>query len=70
MKCLIVGGSGQFGICLSKILLKRKYKVEITTRSISRTKKKFKDLGLNKVNLIKLDIFDKKLTTKILKKKI
>ena len=69
MKCLIVGGSGQFGICLSKILLKRKYKVEITTRSISRTKKKFKDLGLNKVNLIKLDIFDKKLTTKILKKK-
>ena len=40
MKCLIVGGSGQFGICLSKILIKKKHKVEITTRSIIRTKKK------------------------------
>ena len=56
MKCLIVGGSGQLGICLSKILLKKKYKIEITTRSIKRTKKKFKNLGLNKIKLIRLNI--------------
>lgn len=68
MKCLIVGGSGQFGICLSKILIKKKHKVEITTRSIIRTKKKFKNLGLNKVKLIKLNILNKKLIIKILKK--
>ena len=67
MKCLIVGGSGQFGICLSKILLKKKYKIEITTRSIRRTKKKFKNLGLNKINLKRLDISSKKAILKLLK---
>lgn len=68
MKCLIVGGSGQLGICLSKILLKKKYKIEITTRSIKRTKKKFKNLGLNKIKLIRLNIFNKKSILKLLKK--
>jgi len=67
MKCLIVGGSGQFGISLSKILLKKKYKIEITTRSIRRTKKKFKNLGLNKINLKRLDISSKKAILKLLK---
>ena len=37
---IIVGGTGQFGITLSKQLLKKKFKVTITTRSLSRTKKK------------------------------
>ena len=39
MKCLIVGGSGQFGICLSQILLKKNYDISITTRKVSKTKK-------------------------------
>ena len=50
---IIVGGSGQFGITLSKILLKKKIKVTITTRSLSRAKKKLnnKKLYLKKLNI-------------------
>jgi GDP-D-mannose dehydratase len=53
---IIVGGSGQFGITLSKILLKNKIKVTITTRSLSRAKKK---LNNKKLYLKKLDILNK-----------
>ncbi len=51
MKCLIVGGSGQFGICLSQILLKKNYDIQITTRSVSKTKKKLRDLKINKIKV-------------------
>lgn len=37
---IIVGGTGQFGVLLAKKLLKKKFKVIITTRSITRAKKK------------------------------
>ena len=37
---IIVGGSGQFGIYLSQLLLKKKYKVIITSRNIKLAKKK------------------------------
>ena len=67
MKCLIVGGSGQLGICLSKNLLKKKYKIEITTRSIVRTKQKFQRIGLNKIKLIKLNVSNKKKILQLLK---
>ena len=70
MKCLIVGGSGQFGICLSQILLKKNYDIQITTRSVSNTKKKLRDSKLNKVKAIYLNILNKKQILKILKKKI
>ncbi len=70
MKCLIVGGSGQFGITLSKILIKKKkYNVDITTRSISKAKSKIKKYGLKKVRLIRLNILDKKQILKILKRR-
>jgi len=36
---IIVGGTGQFGIITSEFLLKRNYKVIITTRSVSKKKK-------------------------------
>ena len=36
---IIVGGTGQFGITLSKQLLKKKIKVIITTRSLTKAKK-------------------------------
>ena len=68
MKCLIVGGSGQFGICLSQILLKKKYDIQITTRSVSKTKKKLRDLKINKIKVINLNILNKKQILKILKK--
>ena len=68
MKCLIVGGSGQFGICLSQILLKKNYDIQITTRSVSKTKKKLRDLKINKIKVINLNILNKKKILKILKK--
>ena len=36
---IIVGGTGQFGITLSKQLIKKKYKVIVTTRSLKKAKK-------------------------------
>ena len=68
MKCLIVGGSGQFGICLSQILLKKNYDIEISTRSVSKTKKKFKDLKIKKIKIFHLNILNKVKILKILKK--
>ena len=37
---IIVGGTGQFGITLSKEFIKKKIKVIITTRSLIKAKKK------------------------------
>ena len=42
---IIVGGTGQFGITLTKSLLKKNEKVIITTRNIKRAKKKFQFLN-------------------------
>ena len=44
---IIVGGSGQLGICLTKQLLKKNYKVLITTINIGLTKKKFYNINKN-----------------------
>ena len=43
---LIVGGSGQFGISLGNLLLKKNFEVNITTRNKKKYKKK------NKTNYI------------------
>ena len=37
---IIVGGTGQFGVLLAEKLLKKKYKVIITTRSVIKAKKR------------------------------
>lgn len=53
---MIIGGTGQYGITLSKILIKKKFKTYITSRSnkkIRLFKKKYP-----KVNFIKLSIYD------------
>ena len=54
---IIVGGSGQFGISLSKILLKKKHIVIITTRNIIKAKKKIsyknKNLKIVRLNILK-----------------
>tara|TARA_Y100000816_G_scaffold219697_1_gene164718 strand:- start:2448 stop:3407 length:960 start_codon:yes stop_codon:yes gene_type:complete len=53
---IIVGGTGQFGIYLSQLLLKKKYKVIITTRNLKSARKKipFKDknLILKKIDIL------------------
>lgn len=55
---IIVGGSGQFGICLSKILLKKGHKVILTSRDVRRAKKKInyenKGLKILKLNVLKI----------------
>ena len=63
---IIIGGTGQFGITISKKLLKKKYQIIITTRS----KKKQKDLTarLPKIKFECLDIYSKSKITNIIKK--
>ena len=63
---IIVGGTGQFGVLLAKKLLKKKFKVIITTRSITRAKKK---IGIKKLNFKKLNILNKNKINILLKKK-
>ena len=53
---IIVGGTGQFGITLSKQLIKKKYKVIVTTRSLKKAKKK---LNNKKIDIKKLNILNK-----------
>ena len=55
---VIVGGTGQFGVNLAKKLIKKKYFVIVTTRSIKKAKSRLKG---NKNLLIKrLDVLKKK----------
>ena len=53
---IIVGGTGQFGVLLAEKLLKKKYKVIITTRSVIKAKKKLK----KKIYFQKIKYFSKK----------
>ena len=55
---IIVGGSGQLGISLAKLLLKKKYKVIVTTRNVSLAAKKIPIRNKN-LRLIKLDVLKK-----------
>ena len=53
---IIVGGTGQLGINLAKLLLKKNYRVFITTRNIKLAKKKIsfnnKNLNFKKLNIL------------------
>ena len=60
---IIVGGTGQFGIITSELLLKKNYKVIITTRSVIKKKKIFKKH--KNLSLHKLNIYNKKKINKI-----
>ena len=63
---IIVGGTGQFGIITSELLLKKNYKVIITTRSVNKKKKLFKNHRNLRIN--KLNIYNKKKINKLLYK--
>ena len=59
---IIVGGTGQFGRILSGKLIKKKYKVVITTRSLEKANLKFKSIKLNtnkNLTFKKLDVLKK-----------
>jgi len=49
---IIVGGTGQFGISIAKLLLKKSYKIIITTRNLKKKiNLKDKNLKINKLNI-------------------
>ena len=64
---IIVGGSGQFGMCLANVLVKKKYYVIITTRNINNTKKKI-NIKKKNIKLIKLDVLKIKQIEKLINK--
>ena len=57
LNAIIVGGTGQFGLTIAKILIKKKYKVIITTRSLIKRKKIINQY--KKIKFLKLNIFNK-----------
>ena len=59
---LIIGGTGQIGVYLANHLLKKNYKVFISSRKITENKRnKFKIINIyKKVNFIKLNLYNKK----------
>jgi len=64
---IIVGGSGQLGISLSKLLLNKNQDVVITTRNIISSKKKI-PFKHKRLRLFKLDVLKKKQINFLLKK--
>ena len=63
---LIVGGTGQFGFYISKLLLKKNYKVYVSTRSFKNDKlDKFrllkKKIYFIKINILKKNDIEKKI---------
>ena len=63
---IIVGGSGQLGISLTKFLLKRNFQVIITTRNINLALKKIPIKNKN-LKVIKLNVLRKKSIKKLIK---
>ena len=61
---MIIGGTGQFGILMAKLLQKKKYKVLITSRN-NKKKVDFKR-NTKKLSLIKLNVYDKREIKKII----
>jgi len=64
---IIVGGSGQLGISLAKLLLNKNQNVVITTRNIISSKKKI-PFKHKRIKLFKLDVLKKKQINFLLKK--
>ena len=67
---LIIGGTGQIGVYLANYLLKKNYKVFISSRKITSHKKnKFEIINIyKKINFIKLNIYKKKEVLDLIKK--
>ena len=59
-KVVLIIGTGAIGAYLSKYLLKKKYNVVVTSRSIKKTYLNYKKLNISKkVNFIKLNVLNK-----------
>ena len=60
----IIGGTGQFGLTLAEKLIKKNNNIIITTRSVSRARRKIRKL--KKIKIRKLDVLNKNQITKFL----
>ena len=68
-KVLIIGGTGQFGFYLTKLLVKKKFKLYLTTRNVNSSKVAFyKKIFKKKINIFQLNLYKKKKIYNILKK--
>ena len=69
-RALIIGGTGQIGVYLANELVKKKYKVFISSRKITTHKKnKFKIINIyQKVNFVRLNLYKKIEVLKLIKK--
>ncbi len=66
-KTALIIGSGVIGAYLSKLLLKKKLNVVVTTRNLKKSYKNYNKLKIqNKVNFVKLNILKKKKIKKII----
>ena len=60
-KVLIIGGTGQFGFYLTKLLVKKKFKLYLTTRNVNSSKVAFyKKIFKKKINIFQLNLYKKK----------
>ena len=66
LNAIVVGGTGQFGLTIAKLLLQKKYKVIITTRSLIKKKEIIKNY--KKIKFLKLNIYSKFEIEKLIKK--
>ena len=69
-RALIIGGTGQIGVYLANELVKKKYKVFISSRKINNHKKnKFKIINIyQKVNFVRLNLYKRIEVQKLIKK--
>ena len=66
-KTALIIGSGVIGAYLSKLLLKKRLNIVVTTRKLKKNYKNYKKLKIqNKVNFKKLNILKKKQIKKII----
>jgi GDPmannose 4,6-dehydratase len=68
-RILIIGGTGQFGFYLTKLLIKKKFNLYLSTRNINRDKVKFyKKIFKQRIKVFELNLYKKKQINNLLKK--
>ena len=68
-RILIIGGTGQFGFYLTKLLIKKKFNLYLSTRNINSDKVKFyKKIFKQRIKVFELNLYKKKQINNLLKK--
>lgn len=68
-KILIIGGTGQFGFYLIKLLIKKRFNLYLSTRDRNSSKvKSYKRIFKKKISIFELNLYDRKKIYNVLKK--